>query len=78
MTFEELNLIEPIKKALKIAGYITPTPIQEKAILPILAGKDFLGCAQTGAGKTAAFAIPVLQNLVTNKKKRMGIDLFVL
>ena len=72
MTFEELNLIEPIKKALKIAGYITPTPIQEKAILPILAGKDFLGCAQTGTGKTAAFAIPVLQNLVTNKKKENG------
>ena len=72
MTFEELNLIEPIKKALKIEGYITPTPIQEKAILPILAGKDFLGCAQTGTGKTAAFAIPVLQNLVTNKKKENG------
>lgn len=67
MTFEELNLIEPIKKALRIEGYINPTPIQEKAISPIIEGKDFLGCAQTGTGKTAAFAIPILQNLMVNK-----------
>lgn len=63
MLFENLNLISPIHKALKNEGYIKPTPIQEQSIPPILQGKDFLGCAQTGTGKTAAFAIPVLQLL---------------
>jgi ATP-dependent RNA helicase RhlE len=61
--FENLKLIEPILKALKTEGYTNPTPIQEKAIPVILEKKDLLGCAQTGTGKTAAFAIPILQIL---------------
>ncbi len=63
MSFEKLNLIEPILKALKTEGYTTPTPIQEQAIPIVLQRKDLLGCAQTGTGKTAAFAIPILQLL---------------
>src|SRR5437773_1001357 len=63
LTFENLNLIEPISRALKTKGYINPTPIQEKAIPYILNGKDVFGCAQTGTGKTAAFALPILQLL---------------
>lgn len=64
MNFNELNLIEPIQKALKEEGYQKPTPIQQQAIPHALEGRDVLGCAQTGTGKTAAFAIPVLQNLL--------------
>ncbi|MBK5284994.1 MAG: DEAD/DEAH box helicase, partial [Bacteroidia bacterium] len=63
MTFEKLNLIEPIRQALVTEGYTVPTPIQEKSIPHILDGKDILGCAQTGTGKTAAFALPILQLL---------------
>ena len=63
MTFLELNLIAPILNALNHVGYTTPTPIQEKAIPIILSGADIMGCAQTGTGKTAAFAIPILQRL---------------
>ena len=63
MLFEELNLIEPILKALQTEGYTQPTPIQEQSIPTILQGRDLLGCAQTGTGKTAAFAIPMLQLL---------------
>lgn len=66
MTFQELKLIEPIAKALQEEGYTTPTPIQAKAIPIILDQKDLLGCAQTGTGKTAAFAIPMLQLLHNN------------
>ena len=61
MTFEDLNLITPILNAVKTKGYTEPTPIQEKAIPLILQKKDVLGCAQTGTGKTAAFAIPIIQ-----------------
>jgi len=61
MTFKELNIIEPILKALADKGYVEPTPIQEKAIPLILEEKDLLGVAQTGTGKTAAFAIPIIQ-----------------
>lgn len=61
MTFNELNIIQPILFALAEQGYTNPTPIQQQAIPHILAGKDLLGCAQTGTGKTAAFAIPILQ-----------------
>jgi ATP-dependent RNA helicase RhlE len=61
MTFEDLNLIAPILKAVKAKGYTEPTPIQEKAIPLILNEQDVLGCAQTGTGKTAAFAIPIIQ-----------------
>lgn len=63
MSFENLNLIEPILRALKTEGYTTPTPIQEQAIPIVLQHRDLLGCAQTGTGKTAAFAIPILQLL---------------
>ncbi|AEI50831.1 DEAD/DEAH box helicase [Runella slithyformis] len=64
MTFDSLHLIEPILRSIKTEGYTTPTPIQEQAIPIVLEGKDLLGCAQTGTGKTAAFAIPILQLLV--------------
>lgn len=63
MLFSELNLIAPILKALDTEGYTQPTPIQEQAIPSILQKRDLLGCAQTGTGKTAAFAIPMLQLL---------------
>jgi ATP-dependent RNA helicase RhlE len=68
LLFEQLHLIEPILKALKAEGYTQPTPIQEQAIPHVLRGKDILGCAQTGTGKTAAFAIPILQNLFLQKR----------
>lgn len=63
MSFEKLHLIEPILRALKTEGYSKPTPIQEQSIPVILQHRDLLGCAQTGTGKTAAFAIPILQLL---------------
>ena len=63
MKFSDLNLIPPILKAAAEAGYEEPSPIQQKAIPPVLAGRDLLGCAQTGTGKTAAFAMPILQRL---------------
>ncbi len=62
-TFDRLGLIEPILKALQSEGYTHPTPIQEQAIPHLIKGRDLLGCAQTGTGKTAAFAIPILQEL---------------
>ncbi len=67
MSFENLKLIEPILRALKTEGYTTPTPIQEQAIPIILQQRDLLGCAQTGTGKTAAFAIPILQLLYQDR-----------
>jgi ATP-dependent RNA helicase RhlE len=66
MSFQQLELIEPILRALKTEGYTTPTPIQAQSIPVILKRKDLLGCAQTGTGKTAAFAIPMLQLLAEN------------
>ena len=72
MSFESLKLIEPIQKALIAEGYVTPTPIQAQAIPIILAGNDLLGCAQTGTGKTAAFAIPIIQKLHQNSEFRKG------
>lgn len=69
MTFIELEVIEPILKALQEKGYTHPTPIQEQAIPILLKGKDLLGCAQTGTGKTAAFAIPILQQLYLDKTR---------
>ncbi len=78
--FNKLNLIEPISRALKSKGYETPTPIQEKAIPFILEGRDVFGCAQTGTGKTAAFALPILQLLDAkqHEKERKGIKALIL
>ncbi len=67
MKFENLNLIEPILKALKDEGYESPSPIQEQSIPSVLEGRDLLGCAQTGTGKTAAFAIPIIQKIYDQK-----------
>jgi len=81
MSFEKLNLIEPVLRALKAEGYTQPTPIQEQAIPIILQRKDLLGCAQTGTGKTAAFAIPILQLLHQDelyKKGPAGIKTLIL
>jgi ATP-dependent RNA helicase RhlE len=68
--FDSLRLIPPILKAVKSEGYLNPTPIQSKAIPLVLAKQDVLACAQTGTGKTAAFALPILQLLDTTKPKR--------
>jgi ATP-dependent RNA helicase RhlE len=72
LLFSDLQIIEPILHALKEEGYSSPTPIQEKAIPFILSGKDLLGCAQTGTGKTAAFAIPILQLLSKPHAVKIG------
>ncbi len=81
MSFEKLQIIEPIIKALKNEGYTHPTPIQEQSIPLILQRKDILGCARTGTGKTAAFAIPIIQILHQEKhllKKQHSINALVL
>ena len=62
-TFNDLQLSEPLLRALTAEGYEKPTPIQAQSIPSLLAGKDLLGIAQTGTGKTAAFALPILQRL---------------
>lgn len=67
MSFEKMNLIKPIQKALADEGYTVPTPIQKQAIPFLLERRDLLGCAQTGTGKTAAFAVPILQLLYNEK-----------
>ncbi len=72
MPFKKLDLIDPILKALVTEGYTTPTPIQAQSIPLILEERDLLGCAQTGTGKTAAFAIPILQLLYKNKTEERG------
>ena len=72
MAFKNLELIEPILKALAEEGYTTPTPIQQQSIPLVLERKDLLGCAQTGTGKTAAFAIPILQILHKEKENEKG------
>lgn len=74
MSFDNLNLIKPILKALKTSGYTKPTAIQEQAIPVLLAGKDLLGCAQTGTGKTAAFALPILQILNAEPRPAHGLQ----
>ncbi len=73
--FENLNLIAPILRALSTEGYTQPTPIQEQSIPVVLEGRDLLGCAQTGTGKTAAFAIPILQLLHESKPSQRGPSL---
>jgi ATP-dependent RNA helicase RhlE len=72
MAFQKLALIEPILKALAEEGYTTPTPIQQQSIPLVLEKRDLLGCAQTGTGKTAAFAIPILQLLHAEKERETG------
>jgi ATP-dependent RNA helicase RhlE len=78
LKFTELHLIEPILKAVEEQGYTTPTPIQAKAIPELLKGKDVIGCAQTGTGKTAAFSIPILQNLSKNASQNRNIKALIL
>ena len=71
-TFSELDLIEPLQRAVQAQGYTRPTPIQAQAIPLLLDGRDVLGCAQTGTGKTAAFTLPVLQHIETRRSGRSG------
>lgn len=78
MLFKDLDIIEPIQKALKEEGYKSPTPIQEKSIPYLLQGRDLLGCAQTGTGKTASFAIPILQHIYNEGKSRKNIKAVIL
>jgi ATP-dependent RNA helicase RhlE len=80
MTFQDLNLLSNIQHALSDEGYTNPTPIQEQAIPIILEGNDLVGCAQTGTGKTAAFAIPILNllhRMVGSAQKRKNIRALV-
>ena len=72
MTFKELNLSAPLLRAVAEAGYESPSPIQAAAIPPVLAGRDLMGCAQPGTGKTAAFALPMLDRLTANPAKKKG------
>ena len=72
MHFDDLNLIPPLLSAVRDMGYDQPTPIQRETIPPVLAGRDVLGCAQTGTGKTAAFALPILQRLSQERKQHAG------
>ncbi len=72
MTFQDLGVTTPLQKALRQAGYDQPTDIQRQAIPILLQGKDLLGCAQTGTGKTAAFALPILQRLLETRSKGHG------
>ncbi|CAI6043260.1 ATP-dependent RNA helicase RhlE [Paenibacillus sp. JJ-100] len=72
MTFQELNIIPPILEGLKKANYTKPTPIQEQSIPAVLAGRDLLGCAQTGTGKTAAFSVPIIQLLSEGGRSKQG------
>ena len=78
MTFQDLPLQPAILKAVAEAGYTSPSPIQAGAIPPVLAGHDLLGCAQTGTGKTAAFALPILQNLSAQTPQRPCIRALIL
>ena len=76
MKFEDLKIIEPLLKAIAIKGYTVPTPIQEKSIPALLLGKDLIGIAQTGTGKTAAFVLPILQRIT--EKGSEGISALIL
>lgn len=72
MQFNDLKLIEPLLRAVRSEGYTTPSPIQVQAIPFVLEGRDLIGCAQTGTGKTAAFALPILQRLAEAPNRRNG------
>ena len=81
MLFEELSLSKSIQRAVFEAGYTETTPIQEQAIPIVLTGRDLVGCAQTGTGKTAAFAIPIIHQLhrmVGSSKKAKAIRALVI
>ena len=78
MKFKELNHIPPILNAVNKVGYLSPTEIQSQAIPFILKGHDVIGCAQTGTGKTASFAIPILQLLQENTVTHRGIRSLIL
>lgn len=78
MDFKQLSIIDPILKAVAEEGYTTPTPIQQQAIPIVLQRKDLLGCAQTGTGKTAAFAIPIIQLWDEQKSRAPGIKVLIL
>jgi len=78
MTFSDLKLSAPILNALEKTGYTQPTPIQEQSIPPMLLGKDIFGCAQTGTGKTAAFALPILQLMSAKQEPYKGVRTLIL
>ena len=78
MKFNELKLEKNILKALKEAGYSEPTPIQQQAIPPVLEGRDLMGCAQTGTGKTCAFAVPIIQRLAKSEGRKGTIRALIL
>ena len=78
MNFSELNIIEPILKAIEDAGYTEPTDIQAQSIPFVLEGNDIIGCAQTGTGKTASFAIPILQNLTNSPSNGQKVRTLIL
>lgn len=78
MKFNELKLEKNILKALKEAGYSEPTPIQQQAIPPVLEGRDLMGCAQTGTGKTCAFAVPIIQCLAKSEGRKGTIRALIL
>jgi ATP-dependent RNA helicase RhlE len=74
MQFSDLNLIDPLLRAVRAEGYESPTPIQQQAVPHVLASRDLIGCAQTGTGKTAAFALPILQRLLSlNASRKNGV-----
>lgn len=76
MNFNEMNLMKQLLQAIEEQGYVEPSPIQKKTIPLVLAGKDILGCAQTGTGKTAAFALPIIQNL--SKDSSSGVRALII
>jgi ATP-dependent RNA helicase RhlE len=78
MSFTSLKIIDPVMQALAAEGYSIPTPIQKQAIPHVLAGRDLQGCAQTGTGKTAAFAIPIIQLLHQQRTSKPGIKALVI
>jgi superfamily II DNA/RNA helicase len=71
MEFHKFNFHPHIAAGIKAAGFVTPTPIQEQAISPVLQGKDVMGIAQTGTGKTAVFVLPILERLINRPRGRI-------
>ena len=78
MKFNELNIDKKILRALREAGYEQPTPIQQQAIPPLLEGRDVLGCAQTGTGKTCAFSVPIIQRLCAEGRAGEAVRALIL